>query len=530
MGGSPGFCGDGVVAPGEQCDDANNSSFDACVDCALAFCGDGFAQSGVEQCDDANNDTGDSCINCVSSFCGDGFVEKGIEACDDGNTNDSDGCRNNCTLPTCGDGVLQPGEQCDDGNNSNGDACPSNCQKATCGDGFVQLGVEQCDDGNASNTDKCLINCVLAQCGDGFVQAGVEQCDDANPSNTDACTVACKKAKCGDGFVQAGVEQCDDGNVTPGDGCSPTCALPFCGDGFLDPGEACDDGNASNTDACLATCKQNVCGDGFVNTGVEACDDGNNVNGDGCSSTCKLPICGDGQVDPGEQCDLGAANADRPAIALIQGALFKSIRPLDKASTAVGFYNYGSASGHTGFEKLNTSRVFFHRNTASSVLSLFFLHGIDQDSSGQAQSAGHVLMDITGLPLGNFVPVADDTFSEFSATSATAVHGDWKFNLNSDGGVISGFPLPGTWIVTVAPTFLTGITGWDHIDGDAANTATAVQTGQPIILQAFDTPSACRKTCKIPACGDGVLDGGEVCDDGNTAGFDGCAADCKSLQ
>ncbi|MEP7121411.1 MAG: hypothetical protein ABJE95_10895 [Byssovorax sp.] len=27
-----------------------------------------------------------------------------------------------------------------------------------------------------------------------------------------------------------------------------------------------------------------------------------------------------------------------------------------------------------------------------------------------------------------------------------------------------------------------------------------------------------------------MLDGGEVCDDGNTTGFDGCAADCKSLQ
>jgi cysteine-rich repeat protein len=33
----------------------------------------------------------------------------------------------------------------------------------------------------------------------------------------------------------------------------------------------------------------------------------------------------------------------------------------------------------------------------------------------------------------------------------------------------------------------------------------------------------------VPACGDGILDGGEVCDDGNTVGGDGCAADCSSL-
>src|SRR6185436_18768346 len=31
-----------------------------------------------------------------------------------------------------------------------------------------------------------------------------------------------------------------------------------------------------------------------------------------------------------------------------------------------------------------------------------------------------------------------------------------------------------------------------------------------------------------PRCGDGHLDPGEICDDGNTASGDGCATDCKS--
>src|SRR5690242_11558643 len=30
VGGAPGFCGDGVVQPGEQCDDGNANPFDAC--------------------------------------------------------------------------------------------------------------------------------------------------------------------------------------------------------------------------------------------------------------------------------------------------------------------------------------------------------------------------------------------------------------------------------------------------------------------------------------------------------------------
>jgi cysteine-rich repeat protein len=52
----------------------------------------------------------------------------------------------------------------------------------------------------------------------------------------------------------------------------------------------------------------------------------------------------------------------------------------------------------------------------------------------------------------------------------------------------------------------------------------------PVTLTAFNSPSLCRTNCTIPTCGDGIIDGGEVCDDGNNVSGDGCAADCKSLQ
>ncbi len=41
------------------------------------------------------------------------------------------------------------------------------------------------------------------------------------------------------------------------------------------------------------------------------------------------------------------------------------------------------------------------------------------------------------------------------------------------------------------------------------------------------TPDACRTTCALPSCGDGVVDRNEQCDDGNRRGCDGCDADCK---
>ena len=51
----PAGCGDGITGAGEQCDDANQSNGDACLNtCQSARCGDGFIQSGVEGCDDTN--------------------------------------------------------------------------------------------------------------------------------------------------------------------------------------------------------------------------------------------------------------------------------------------------------------------------------------------------------------------------------------------------------------------------------------------------------------------------------------------
>ena len=40
-------------------------------------------------------------------------------------------------------------------------------------------------------------------------------------------------------------------------------------------------------------------------------------------------------------------------------------------------------------------------------------------------------------------------------------------------------------------------------------------------------PDACRTNCRKAGCGDGVVDSGETCDDGNTASCDGCSASCQ---
>jgi len=96
-------------------------------------CGDGVAQSFLgESCDDGNTDNNDACNNaCTSTSCGDGVVNPG-EECDNGAANsdtEADACRATCTSARCGDGVIDAGEACDDGNTANGDECTSTCEE-----------------------------------------------------------------------------------------------------------------------------------------------------------------------------------------------------------------------------------------------------------------------------------------------------------------------------------------------------------------------------------------------------------------
>ena len=59
---APSGCGDGVVDPGEGCDDGNRSNHDQCTNaCQRAACGDGWVRSGVETCDDGNRTSDDGC-------------------------------------------------------------------------------------------------------------------------------------------------------------------------------------------------------------------------------------------------------------------------------------------------------------------------------------------------------------------------------------------------------------------------------------------------------------------------------------
>jgi cysteine-rich repeat protein len=367
-----------------------------------------------------------------------------------------------------------------------------------------------------------------ARCGDGAVDPG-ELCDDGNTSAVDACMPWCEPARCGDGFVRAGVERCDDGNSDDLDQCTWRCAPPGCGDGNVRAGEECDDANALDTDDCLNACLKARCGDGVVHAGEEECDDANGVDPDGCGNDCKLPVCGDGVKEGAEECDLGPNNANRPAFLISQSSgtrIATNMLVRDKSVTA--FYDYRSASSHTGLEKVGESRIYLYADSNTGTLSLVTTHGIDFDATGQVQPKAQVNFDLTGLPPGAGVLLSDDTPQEFQMAGAGAARGRWNFDRNSDGGVIGPLPFPGAWKITVTPTFLSGLTTWGFVRDDGVRIPLVMT--EPITIEAFDQSTACRPSCTIPRCGDGVLDGGEVCDDGNTQDGDGCNSTCRALK
>ncbi|HJX63322.1 MAG TPA: DUF4215 domain-containing protein [Polyangia bacterium] len=273
------ICGDGILSPGEQCDDGTNVG------------GYGKCQPG--------------CVR--GPYCGDGIVN-GPETCDNG-TNVSaygtNGCAPGCvTPPRCGDGKVQSvfGETCDDGaNDGTYGSCSSTCQAGPrCGDGTVNgpAGAEECDDGvNDGSYNNCAPGCKLGpRCGDGVLASDFgEQCDDGNTSGGDGCSPNCRlEGICGDAIVDTSAgEECDDGVNDGGYGeCGPGCKLgPRCGDSVKQPEEQCDDGPnpSGGYGECAKGCVLGPhCGDGKMQPGYEECDDGNTGSGDGCSSACKI--------------------------------------------------------------------------------------------------------------------------------------------------------------------------------------------------------------------------------------------------
>jgi cysteine-rich repeat protein len=132
-----GLCGDGVLDPGEACDDGNDINTDGCII--------------IKKLDPATNTmVVDQAKSCKKAQCGDGFIAAGIEACDAGtqNVNPSDATAINNITNAC-----SYGKTCQ--------FCTSSCTVSSvsggyCGDLKVTPAYEACEAGLGAANDPAV--------------------------------------------------------------------------------------------------------------------------------------------------------------------------------------------------------------------------------------------------------------------------------------------------------------------------------------------------------------------------------------
>jgi len=368
---------------------------------------------------------------------------------------------------------------------------PPQCETATdCVASGSQCGVGSCFEG------KCLFTPDESCCGNGVLDEG-EECDDGNTANGDDCPSTCSTAVCGDGEVGGG-EECDAGDAnanSPDAPCRSDCTLPSCGDGILDTegGEECDDGNDLDTDGCLTTCSNASCGDGFVQVEVEGCDQGveNSDEPDAsCRTDCQEARCGDGITDPegNETCDDGN---DVDTDNCLHNCL--------EATCGDGLVNVGVEECDQGENNSDEPNAGCRTNCKEAGCG----DGIIDNSLNESCDDGNESNN-------------DDCIENCVAASCgdSFVHEgveecDDGNDFDTDG-CVAGCK--------------------DAVCGDGLLYLGVEECDLGQVNNSDLSNSACRTTCVLPFCGDGIVDNlaplNEICDDGNGENNDGCVTEC----
>ncbi len=517
-----------------------------CGTLGCAICGDG--QKGAsEGCDDGNQTSGDGCNSVclvelgqpcagVSTACASGFCDPAgdICACDtNGDCLAGQFCNttsnpNLCVMPGCGNNVLEAGEGCDDGNTTPGDGCNAVCLNelgqtcvinTVCASGF-------CDpDGNA---------CACNQTAD---------CPVPNLCNVVAAPNACVAPGCGNNVIEVG-EGCDDGNTMAGDGCDAICLLErgqpcagnnnSCASGFCDPSAgfcACDDdGDCPNGQSCNLLLNPNQCvpagcGNGTIDAG-EGCDDGNLNNGDGCNAQCLKELgrpCTSGTVCASGFCDVMIcacdAEIDCPGIQLCNVQANPNICVNPGCGNFVVEVNEGCDDGNTTSGDGCTDICLLELGEACTISSVCASNSCDPvdstcvcDENADCPGTAPVCKLSTDP---NLCVVAGCGNGVIEAGEAC----DDDNKDNGDG-------CNSVCLLEIGESCPSGSTTCASGFCDLVGTLCACDEIADCPMGKLCNFLADPNVCVDPGCGNGVVETGEGCDDGNTNSSDGCTNAC----
>jgi cysteine-rich repeat protein len=378
-----------------------------------------------------------------------------------------------CRPDTCGNSVVEEGEDCDDGNFVGDDGCEPDCT-FTCQLNAECIDAETCDGDERCLSHVCVPGTLLADgtpCGEGLI-----------------CVAgACGTETCGNGYVGPG-EICDDGNTVDGDGCDVDCTwscttntecddLALCNGtetcdtvGHLclpgvpaENGTPCSDASGSPGLCRGQLCAPETCGNGTVDTG-EQCDDGNTVAGDGCEGDCTWTCEAAADCDDGDPC-----NGDETC-ALASHTCRPGSAPADGTSC--------DRDGNPG------------------------TRDICRGGSCELSTCGDGWADA----------VAGEECDDGNTVAKDGCENDCTWSCSADPDCDDGDMCSGTETCRTATHLCQPGTALG--DGTTCTTAGGV-TG------------VCRSAvCVRSGCGDGTVDPGEECDDGNAVNGDGCETNC----
>ena len=277
-----------------------------------------------------------------------------------------------------------------------------------------------------------------------------------------------------------------------------------------------------------------VCGDGIIEA-AETCDDGNSTPGDGCDGNCvkadnwdcpkpgkpctyhpKDSVCGNGVLEAGETCDLGESN---------NKSLNDGTQGCEATcQTTAGWTCPGDGMACTKDAFCGDSKVTGTLGEQCDDGTNDGAHGCDVDCK--------VITGWKCPPTGGACTV--DAYCGNGKLDGTEQCDDHNLR-NYDGCSSTCFTEAG-WSCPQTGGTCTRICGNGVLDAgetcDDSNIYSGDGCSSACKTEADFNCAVVGQTCIYtppplpPQCGNGKLETGETCDDGNTQGGDGCSSVC----
>ncbi len=319
----------------------------------------------------------------------------------------------------------------------------------------------------------------------------------------------------------------------------------ICGDGVVGTGETCEAGQTQQTDCtiggvvgagrrqqvCQSDCKAFVdvpgatcvpriqCGNGRIETG-ESCDDGD-LNGryGHCNRSCNgfAAVCGDNQLSAGESCDLGSRNGlycDTRTLPLLGTCNLSQSCSLDCRDVAPHCGDGIVQSELTGFGSLGGPVEQCDGDAPQTTTQALCTSGL----TGKACTTNEDCRTTSLSPgvCGQGAASANSCASQKVGLCAGGLAD--RRDCACPPGQDSCYGTPGSAAAVCGTTYRC-------VMYPTQRTRTCTPPGAaPSLNQcSWSDWSACRPS---NFCGDGILDTGEACDDGNRNDNDACTNRC----